>query len=427
MTAMGVESGPVLVRCGTLIDGTGAGPMRDAAVLIEGERIAYAGPRGHLGNVRAIREIDAAEQTVVPGLIDLHTHSTFDSDMRAYLKNGVTSIRFAGLNQDAVVALRERVTRHETPGPRIFSCGPMLDKSPPAYPKWTSPVNSPEEAAASARRLLEENQVEALIVTQQITPDLLRPIIDVAHAFGRPVVGQTWATDGLEAARLGIDQLDNYSRIFASRDYPRERLLAHRSIAERLSLLARGWATIDWDLTNPIIDAMVHHDVAYCPTLVVHRVQAGMGDRSLEADRDYQTLFGEAETQEWARFMEFVQGAWSAEDRAYMATAYDKRLEWIRRFHARGGRIVVGTDMQFGGIMVHEELQHLEAAGLSRLDVLTAATGGSARALRIAGSLGTIQAGQLADLLIVNRDPLEDLSALRDIASVFMGGVIAWP
>ena len=58
------------------------------------------------------------------------------------------------------------------------------------------------------------------------------------------------------------------------------------------------------------------------------------------------------------------QGAWTDEDRSYMRIAYEKRLEWIRRFHALGGTVVVGTDMQFGGIMVHEELRQLEAAGL---------------------------------------------------------------
>ena len=143
---MGPESAPVLLTCGTLIDGTGAGPVRDAAVLIDAGRIAYAGSRHPVRDLRGIRVVDAPGKTVVPGLIDLHTHSTFDADMRVYVKNGVTAIRFAGLNQDAVVTLRDRVMRNEVPGPRIFSCGPMLDKAPPAYPRWTSPVNTPAEA-----------------------------------------------------------------------------------------------------------------------------------------------------------------------------------------------------------------------------------------------------------------------------------------
>ena len=77
--------------------------------------------------------------------------------------------------------------------------------------------------------------------------------------------------------------------------------------------------------------------------------------------------------------------------------------------------------------LVHEELQQLEAAGLSRMDVLRAATGSAARALGMADSLGAIQPGRMADLVVLNRDPLQDLSALRDISCVFKGGAITEP
>ena len=421
------ETGSLAIEGATLIDGTGAPAVRDSVVLIKGDGIHYAGPRRPLEIPASARVINASGRTLVPGLLDLHNHSTFDADMRGYLRNGVTTIRFAGLNQDAVVALRDRAARNEVPAPRIYSCGPMLDRTPPAYPKWTSPVDTPVEAAATARRLLTEERVEALLVTQQITPDLMRPVVDVAHEFGRPVVGQIWYTDGREAAEIGIDQLDNSSRIFASREYPKSRLLSYRSIAERLGLLARGWMAIDWDLTRPIMDAMAEHGVSYCPTLVVHQNQAGIGLSELEADPDYRTMYGDAERREWAAFLDYVQGTWSAEDQRCMAIAVEKRIEWMARFHEMGGTLVVGADMQFGGIMVHRELRNLEAAGLSPLEVIHAATGQSARELGMGDSLGTIAPGKLADLLILNSDPLQDLGGLRDIAHVIKGGTLVEP
>lgn len=417
------ETPLLLLHGGTVIDGTGAAPMSNASVLIEGDRILRVGPDTSIGRVPGATAMDVSGKTIVPGLIDLHNHSTFDADMRAYVKNGVTTIRFAGLNQDAVVALRDQVERREVPGPRIFSCGPMLDKTPPAYPRWTSQVNTPAEAAETARRLLLEDKVEALLVTQQITPDILLAVVEIAHEFDRPVVGQIWFTDGREAAGLGIDELDNYSRIFASAEYPPERLLAYRSIGERLSLTARGWATIDWNLTQPIMEAMVEHGVSYCPTLVIHQHQVE-ATGPLQADRDYQTLFGEEERNEWAAFLKYIQGNWTENDRRDMAAAYDKRVEWIDRFHSMGGTIVVGTDMQFGGIVVHRELRNLEEAGLSRMEVIVAATGLAARELGKAESLGTLQAGKLADMVVLNHDPLRDLSALRDIAHVLKDGEI---
>jgi imidazolonepropionase-like amidohydrolase len=96
----------------------------------------------------------------------------------------------------------------------------------------------------------------------------------------------------------------------------------------------------------------------------------------------------------------------------------------MQRFHQMGGTLVVGADMQFGGIMVHRELRNLEAVGLSPLEVISAATRLSARELGMGDSLGTIEPGKLADLLVLNRDPRRDLGALRDIVHVIKGGQI---
>src|SRR5581483_3297502 len=260
---MPAESGSTLITGATLIDGSGAPPVADAAVLIEGQRIAYAGPRAGLGDRQAARTLDARGKFVVPALIDPHTHWFFDADMRAYLKNGITSIRYAGVRQTDVDLLRSRIASGDIPGPRVFSCGPMLDGSPPSWPDWSVVLASPEEAAATARRLLTEERIESLLVVQQITPALLRPILEVAHELGRPVFGQIWHTDAKQAAELGIDQLDNTSRIFASRAYSPERLMGYSTVGERLALFTRAWSNVDWELTQPMIEAMVARGVAY--------------------------------------------------------------------------------------------------------------------------------------------------------------------
>ena len=420
---MASESDSLAIVGATLIDGSGAEPLADAALLIEAGHIRYAGSLAGFEAPAGVKTIDARGKFLVPGLIDLHVHSTFESDMRVYLDNGVTSIRYAGLNQDAVVALRQRVERGQVRGPRIFSCGPMLDATPSAFPRWTTEVNTPQEAADTAQRLLAEDQVEALIVTQRITPQLLRPIVEAAHEFGRPVTGQIWATDARQAAEIGIDQLDNNSRFFASREYPAERLLSYNSISERLGLLARGLASIDWDLTAPMMEAMLRHQVAYCPTLVVTQHRAGLGHELLEADPDFQHKYGAEEHAVWAAMAREVGGGWSAEDVDFLRRALETRQEWMRRFHALGGTLVLGTDMQFGGIMIHHELRNLAEAGLSLAQVIAAATGRSAQALRMADTLGTLHAGKQADLLLLNRDPLRDLGALRDIDLVIKGGI----
>ena len=135
--------------------------------------------------------------------------------------------------------------------------GWMIDEPPVAYPEWSVAVATPAEAVVIAERMILEDEVDALIVTQRVTAGVMKAVIDVAHAHQRRVMGQIWAVDGETAAKLGIDELHTSSRVYRSKLYPEERLLGYRSIAGRLALASRAWASLDWDLTLPIMEAMV--------------------------------------------------------------------------------------------------------------------------------------------------------------------------
>ncbi len=226
-----------------------------------------------------------------------------------------------------------------------------------------------------AERLKAERDLHALIVTQRVTAPVMRAVIEVAHAHGRSVVGQTWAVDGEEAAMLGIDELHTSSRVYRSRLYPNERLLAYATIADRLALASRAWASLDWDMTLPIMEAMVMRGVSYCGMQAITQFQVGEGVAALETDPDFTALFGENERRTFRDFTRRLQGTWTDEDLEYGRRANDKRMEWMQRYRALGGILLAGTDMQFGGIMLHRELKNLEALGMSRLEVIAAATG----------------------------------------------------
>ena len=415
----------LLVDGAQLIDGTGSPPVADSMVLIEGERIVYAGERTRRFDDDPATRITLAGKTLVPGLIEAHTHACFDADMLAYVKNGITTIRFAGLDQRDVVELRERVERGSLIGPRILSCGPMIDLPPVAYPEWSIPVETPREAAAAAERLIVEDAVEYLILTQRVTAPVMRAVVDAAHAHGRTVVTQSWALDGGEVAALGIDEVHNTSRIFISAAYPAARLIDYASIAERLALTGRGWATIDWDATTPLMETMIERGVPYCGMHVIAQFLVGEGVPELEADADFADIFGETERTAFRDFVQRLSGMWTAEDADWWKRANEARMEWMRRFRAMGGQLLVGTDTQFSGIMLHRELANIAALGASPLEVIAMASGGNARAMRLE-ELGTIEAGKRADVVVLNRDPLADLGALRDIETVLRDGVALW-
>ena len=409
-----------------LIDGSGAPAVKDSVIAIEHNSIVYAGARTGRCDCRPAVRLRLHGKTVIPGLIEAHTHASFDADMQAYLKNGVTTVRFAGLDQITVSRLCKRIKDAELRAPRILSCGPMIDQPPPAYPEWSLAVTTPGEAAKIAGQLIREHDLHALIVTQRVTAPVMRAVIDVAHAHGRRAVGQTWAVDGDEAAMLGIDELHTSSRVYRSRLYPKERLLAYSSIADRLALASRAWASLDWDMTQPIMEAMVERGVAYCGMQVITQFQVGEGVDALEADSDFTALFGEHERQAFKDFTRRLQGSWTEEDLEHARRANDKRIEWMQRYRALGGVLLAGTDMQFGGIMLHHELKNLEALGMSGLEVVAAATGGCAKALGLDTEFGTVREGLRADLVILNRDPSEDVGALRDVACVIRDGAVVW-
>ena len=408
----------------TLIDGTGRPPLADAVVVVRGGRIAHAGTEGAgEGELSALVRHRLPGRTIVPGLIEAHTHASYDLDMLTYVRNGITTLRFAGLEERVVQDLKHRIGSGELIGPRILSCGPMIDAPPVAYPEWSVAVTDPVEAASVAEHLITETGVDALILTQRVTAPLMRAVCAVAHAHDCRVLAQTWELDGAEAAQLGIDELHNSSRVFHSCEYPKERLLAYKSIADRLALSGRGWATIDWDATQTIIDTMIDAGVIYCGMHVITQFQLDEGVDELKADPHFISLFGETERSNFLAFISKLQGTWSPEDFAYWRIANENRIEWMRRFRSGGGVLIFGTDMQFGGIMLHRELRNALALGMTPLEVIAAATGGAARAMRLDDEIGTISAGKRADFVVLNRDPSADLSALRDIDFVFPG----WP
>src|SRR5262245_47663528 len=183
-------------------------------VVIDGDRIVYAGKRADDLVTPDAEHWQLDGKTIVPGLIEAHTHATFDADLKAYIKNGMTTIRYAGLDQSDVRRIRQRIDAGEVVGPRILSAGWMIDEPPAAYPEWSIAVAAPAEAAVTAARMILEEEVDALIVTQRVTATVMKAVIDVAHAHQRRVIGQIWAVDGETAARLGIDELHTSSRVF---------------------------------------------------------------------------------------------------------------------------------------------------------------------------------------------------------------------
>lgn len=413
-------SRPILIDGARLVDGAGSPPVEDGRVVIVGDRIAAVGPRDRVEAPADAEIVDGAGRTVLPGLIDIHVHDFTDANMALYVKNGVTSIRFAGGPLRAHQALRGRIERGEIPGPRIFSVGSLLDGTPHAWP-GSAAADSPIEARRLVRRMVEVDGADAILATHRVTRATLAAIVETAHDLGVPVSGQIWASDARDAAALGMDGLENTSRIPESDEFPLARIMSYHSVSSRIAILNRIWDQQNRDKTNDVAQRLAESGLALAPELVSFEGWARLSEEDLKSDPDWPTTPDDPQARSYLQHVAYINRDWSPEDFAIQARAIERFREFCGVFYRAGGLLVAGTDMGFGGILLHRELRHFQQAGLSPLEAIRTATRQAASALG-RDDLGYLGVGRLADLVVVAGDPSHDLSALRRVEHVFIGG-----
>ena len=412
----------LVIRDVTLIDGAGAPPVECATIVIDGDRIASVGQGAALPD--GAQEIDGRGRWAVPGLIDTHVHLELvgREALPAWLALGVTTIRDLGGALDFLVETR-RLLQDGAAGPRLLFTGPMIDGDPPTWPA----LNRATPDAEGASRAVEEHLAagaDAIKLYTTLEPDALRRCI--RQVAGRvPVTGHLGRTLSTEAMEAGINGLEHalltpYNDLVPEelRTAPGETMMSPAFWVK----VNDGWLEADLasDHARRWLDLLVERNVSFCPTLTVVplagdepdegelRTVSGARERWLEATQQRQVAQAPREVRERAR-----------RTRA-------KLQELVARAHEAGARVVSGTDTGavrslVPGYSLHRELAFLSGAGLANMDVLRAATARAAEALR-RDDLGVIAAGKRADVLLLRRDPLADVGALREIDFVVHDG-----
>jgi Amidohydrolase family len=399
---------------GRILDGP---ELRATTALIEDERIRRvdggAPPAG-------ARRLDVTGLTVVPGLIDVHTHPTSPAAMAVYVRAGVTSVRFAGTPLGAAAELRRRVTSGALPGPRIFSCGPILDEPPGAWPESTRHVSGPDEARQVARHSIDA-EADALLVAQRIRPATLAAIAEAAREQGVPLTGQTWTASVREAVRAGMEGVENTARLPEDPRLDADWVEGYTSVGHRLARLVSLWRTAPQGPIDEVLDLMLERGIDWAPELCSFAHWAGLTDRPITAVPGYEVLSDEDKAAIPRSRARTAEG-WTDADRDNTRAAIERIQAALGAYHRRGGPVAVGTDVHPGGLFYHLELRYLAGAGLSNREVIAAATAGGARALRRSADLGAIEPGKLADLIVVDGDPLHDLDALARVRHTLVNG-----
>jgi imidazolonepropionase-like amidohydrolase len=370
--------------------------------------------------------VNVAGRWIIPGLIDAHTHLTPAGGWAPsrYIAWGVTTVRDVHGDLNRILGLRKRANLGPGNNPRIYAAGAMIDGLPPTY-RDAIGVSSESEARKAVDRLVSAGS-DLIKVYTRIDPTLLRAIVDEARAFNLSVTGHLGMADALAAAKAGIASIEHISGVAeaASRD-PSALFAAHyRGFFPGWTASERSWADLDSAALARVASRLAEQKVTLIPTLVLHEMRSRLDQAAVLTDREMADV-PDAERKEWDVQRLIDQTGWGPNDFVSFRRARGNQDLFLRLFAGNGGRIAVGTDspnpLLVPGYSEHREMELLVRAGISPRDALRAATRNGAVLLGV-DSLGLLAPGKAADLVVLTKDPLADISNSRAIQSVMIRG-----
>jgi imidazolonepropionase-like amidohydrolase len=402
----------------TVIDGRDSGARRDQTVVIDGNRIVLAGPSR---STRAAcgRTIDGTGKFLIPGLWDMHVHTTVvgGRDVLAlYIANGVTGVRDMAGEWPTLTRWRAEIAAGQLVGPRIVASGPYLEGGDVPIPHILA--RTPEEGRAAVDSLVALG-ADFVKVHGRLSRDTYFAIARRARERGIAFAGHVSQAIGAAAASdSGQRSIEHLLGIPAP-------CTTAESLAlrPRFAVQAALGRCSSRDLT-PLYARFVRNETWVTPTFTAAYEIALWPTRALPGDSVAHYL-----PDTLRRFVlqifpmpDSIPPGADSVGRAMFA----KRLAQVTAMHRAGVRILTGTDAPLRnsppGFGLHEELTLLARGGLSPFEIVRAATLEAARYLRMTDSLGTIAPGQLADLVLLDADPLRDIGNTRRIVAVIANG-----
>jgi hypothetical protein len=364
--------------------------------------------------------VDGEGGTLVPGLHDMHSHSTLQSGL-FYLAAGVTSTRDMGNDNSFLLSLMAQINAGEIAGPRITPNGFLEGKS--QYSARTGFVAESLPDALRDVRWYADRGYFQIKIYNSMNPDWVKPITDEAHRLGMTVTGHIPAFDTPDRAIH-----DGYNEITHVNQLMLGWLLKPGEDTRtplRLTAMARA-ATLDLSsapVQNTLALMKVNH-IAHDPTAVIlERLMLSRAGTVQPGDIDY--LDHMPIGYQRSRRRTFVSINSPAEDGAYRA-AFAKVIETLRMLHENGIRLLPGTD-DTTGFTLQRELELYVKAGMTPAEALRAGTLLPEEYFGHADELGTIERGKIADFFLIAGDPTKDIRAIKSVRMVSQGESIYFP
>ena len=408
---------PLVLRDVTVLSASGTEMKPGYTVLVRGDRIEQVGPNAEIKIPRRANVVDGRGRFVIPGLADLHVHikrSSADIDrlFALFLAHGVTTV----LNMDGgsnVLELRDEVKAGERLGPTIYTTGPI--------------IRGFSEGSRSDGDKVAQRHIAAgydlLKVYNGLSAETYRGIIDTAEAAGTPVIGHAVRSVGLEGALENGQHIAHMEEVvygfFTWSGRQRGELPEDRD--------ARLDALLDPSEIPGLARRVEQSRIFVTPNLIAyHNIEHQLVDLEAMLSRPRMALMPESMTRFWQPDR---NGYTTRPNQELFLASIQRTFPFLQKltasFQRAGVRLLAGTDvgipMILAGTSLHDELEELVAAGLTPAESLATATRNAADFLG-RDDAGRIAAGQIADLVLLRADPLENIAGSRTVEAVVLRG-----
>jgi len=427
----------LVVQGGKLIDGTGRPPIDNAVIIIQSSRIQAVGRSGDVAIPAGAEVIDVKGRTILPGFIDGHGHLE-DFHGELYLHLGITTCANIELYQDGpwTRAQKQGTALGKIRGPRIWMSGRAIGGVSTGHDAFGSRtardniiVTTHEEVRKAVQRK-KDLGCEILKVNEFLSMDLVKVACEEAHRLDMPVAAHSW--DVVGSANAGVDAVEHiWSVGYSSIPYaPARRKLAEDRLGGVIDQELAG-AYYQTENYDAVIGAMIENQVAWTPTIAkwlrpLSPSAARFRERENQILNDPNADLPAAVRAVTDNSYDKLLKRYTPAQLEQAKVGYEKANEFIRRFVQAGGMLKEGSDPPRGmaALLMHQALAMDVEAGVPPMKAIQAATLNVAKTFKKDKDYGSIEPGKVADLSIVEGDPLEDIWMTQNVKMVITDGKI---
>jgi imidazolonepropionase-like amidohydrolase len=399
------RKGALVISGATLIDGRGGEPIPDAVVVIEGDRIVAAGPRDLVWIPKRAQVIDARGKFLLPGFWDMHAHFEQVEWGPVYLAAGVTTVRDVGNEFEFIIAVRQTLKEGRGLGPRMLLAGIIDGESSTSW--GLIRADTPAQAQAAVNRYHTAG-FEQIKIYSSVKPEIVQAICAEAHKLGMTVTGHVpTGMNALQAVEAGMDQI-NHAQYLPP------------VLRPRTFWSPQGAPPPPLDFKTPeaqkAIEVFKSHHTVIDPTLAIFEWSLHPAEKPFASIEP-----GAAKVPR--QLAAAINNTGVPPNAVPMASAImDRYFSIVGALHKAGIPIIAGTDQGVPGHSLYREIELYVKSGLTPMEAIQAATLVPARVMKMDKDSGTIEAGKRADLIILDRDPLDNIRNIRTVKTVITAG-----